>query len=211
VRLPRFQQAGSARGLLDCSASLAPVVASRHPPTPRVHPVLRRPRERPADEPATLVSVHVNWTPSWHPLVLLHADSSLPQRPIPNHMAKIQKRPARPLTLAPSGPGAYRRISAALRAFSTASGPASLAPPLAAPQDAPWAGPPTPISYGLGLPLDIRGVAELIGCSPWTVRQRLMPSGLPFFRFGASGKFIFYTNQVVRWIEARQKGGSTIK
>jgi len=62
-------------------------------------------------------------------------------------------------------------------------------------------------SSTLGVPLDIRGVARLIGCSPWTVRQRLMPSGLPYFRSGASGKLIFYTDQVIRWIENQQKGG----
>ena len=59
----------------------------------------------------------------------------------------------------------------------------------------------------LGLPLSIRHAAELIGCSPWTVRQRLIPLGLPHFRSGASGKLIFYTNQVVRWIESKQQGG----
>lgn len=60
----------------------------------------------------------------------------------------------------------------------------------------------------LGAPLDIRGIARLIGCSPWTVRQRFMPSGLPHFRSGASGKLIFYTDQVIRWIEnQQQKGG----
>lgn len=59
----------------------------------------------------------------------------------------------------------------------------------------------------LGTPLNIRQVAELIGCSPWTVRQKLIPKGLPYFRLGASDKLIFYTNQVVRWIQAKQKGG----
>jgi len=66
-------------------------------------------------------------------------------------------------------------------------------------------GPPAP---PLGLPLDMRQVADLIGCSPWTVRQTLIPRGLPHFRFGASGKLIFYRDQVVRWIENQQsKGG----
>lgn len=65
--------------------------------------------------------------------------------------------------------------------------------------------------HPLGPPLSIRGVAELIGCSPWTVRQTLISRGLPVFRSGASGKLIFYTNQVVHWIEARQKGGTTTK
>jgi hypothetical protein len=58
----------------------------------------------------------------------------------------------------------------------------------------------------LGLPLGVEAVARLIGCSPWTVRQRLMPQGLPHFRAGASGKLIFYTNQVVAWITKRQGG-----
>jgi excisionase family DNA binding protein len=62
----------------------------------------------------------------------------------------------------------------------------------------------------LGSPLSIREVARLIGCSPWTVRQTLIPRGLPFFRSGASGKLIFYRDQVVRWIEQIQ-GGMTTK
>jgi len=117
------------------------------------------------------------------------------------------------LTLAPGGPGANRRIYAALRAFPPASGAASLALPLAGPLDGPLAEAPNPVGLldRLGIPLDLRGVAELIGCSPWTVRQTLIPRGLPFFRFGATGKLIFYTHQVVRWIEARQKGGPISK
>jgi hypothetical protein len=59
----------------------------------------------------------------------------------------------------------------------------------------------------LGTPLGIVAVAELIGCSPWTVRQTLIPQGLPVFRSAASGKLIFYTSQVVRWIERKQQGG----
>jgi len=57
----------------------------------------------------------------------------------------------------------------------------------------------------LGLPLDIRQAAAVIGCSPWTVRQKLIPMGLPRFRSGASGKLIFYRDQVIRWIENKQK------
>jgi hypothetical protein len=60
----------------------------------------------------------------------------------------------------------------------------------------------------LGPPLSIRDVARLIGCSPWTVRQTLIPQGLPVFRSGASGKLIFYRDQVVRWIEFRQGGNA---
>ena len=61
----------------------------------------------------------------------------------------------------------------------------------------------------LGEPLSINQVAKLIGCSPWTVRQRHMRYGLPHFRSGANGKLIFYRGQVVRWIESQQKGGKT--
>ena len=57
----------------------------------------------------------------------------------------------------------------------------------------------------LGEPLDIRGVAALVGCSTWTVRQTLIPQGLPCFRSGTNGKLIFYTEQVVRWIESHQR------
>jgi hypothetical protein len=53
--------------------------------------------------------------------------------------------------------------------------------------------------------MDIRAVAALIGFSPWTVRQKLIPFGLPHFRSGASSKLIFYRDQVVRWIENQQK------
>ncbi|HEX3683160.1 MAG TPA: hypothetical protein VHU83_11535 [Bryobacteraceae bacterium] len=61
----------------------------------------------------------------------------------------------------------------------------------------------------LGQPIGIAAISSLIGCSPWTVRQTLIPQGLPVFRSAASGKLIFYTNQVVRWIERRQqKGGN---
>lgn len=61
----------------------------------------------------------------------------------------------------------------------------------------------------LGEPLTITQVAELIGCSPWTVRQRHLPKGLPHFRAGANGKLTFYRDQVVRWIQSQQKGGTT--
>lgn len=62
-----------------------------------------------------------------------------------------------------------------------------------------------PAPEAVGAPLSVREAARLIGCSPWTVRQTLMPRGLPYFRSGG-GKLIFYTNQVIRWIEAQQKG-----
>ena len=58
----------------------------------------------------------------------------------------------------------------------------------------------------LGEPLNVKQVAELIGCSPWTVRQTLIPRGLPHFRFKANGRLIFYRDQVIRWIEKQQGG-----
>ncbi len=77
------------------------------------------------------------------------------------------------------------------------------------PQPGALGGQPTPSGAGsrLGIPLDIRQVARLVGCSPWSVRNRLIPMGLPHFRSGASSKLIFYTDQVVRWIERQQQGG----
>jgi hypothetical protein len=59
----------------------------------------------------------------------------------------------------------------------------------------------------LGEPLAIRDVAELIGCSDWTVRQKHIPRGLPHFRSGPSGKLVFYRKQVVAWILRQQRGG----
>ncbi len=59
----------------------------------------------------------------------------------------------------------------------------------------------------LGIPLNIAEVARLIGCSPWTVRQTLIPRGLPHFRFKANGRLVFYRDQIVRWIENQQQGG----
>jgi len=65
------------------------------------------------------------------------------------------------------------------------------------------------LSNSLGEPLSIDEVAELIGCSVWTIRQRYLSAGLPHFRLGGIGKLIFYRNQIVRWILERQtkKGG----
>jgi len=63
----------------------------------------------------------------------------------------------------------------------------------------------------LGQPLSIDQVAELLGCSPWTVRQTLLPRGIPHFRFSASGRLIFFQDQVIRWIESQQQGGETTK
>jgi hypothetical protein len=68
-----------------------------------------------------------------------------------------------------------------------------------------------PFGSRLGMPLNIGEVARLIGCSPWTVRQTLIPRGLPHFRFKASGRLIFYRDQVIRWIQTQQQGGKTTK
>jgi hypothetical protein len=61
----------------------------------------------------------------------------------------------------------------------------------------------------LGQPMNIGQIAAVLGCSVWTVRQRYLPSGLPHFRIGGTGKLVFYRNQVVRWIleKQKQKGG----
>ena len=102
------------------------------------------------------------------------------------------------------------RKPAHLRAFSPVPG-VQRCPPHCPPQPGPFLREPGPLhgelSLALGRPLNIRAVAELIGCSPWTVRQKLLPEGLPYFRSGASGKLIFYRDQVIRWIETKQKGG----
>jgi hypothetical protein len=60
----------------------------------------------------------------------------------------------------------------------------------------------------LGQPLSIQGVACLIGCSVWTVRQRYLPIGLPHLRLRPNGKLIFYKNQIIQWLlTEQQKGG----
>lgn len=65
-------------------------------------------------------------------------------------------------------------------------------------------------SSPLGLPLSIREVARMIGCSAWTIRQRHIPAGLPYFRAGSNGKLVFFRDQVVAWIlQQQRKGGSS--
>ena len=116
-------------------------------------------------------------------------------------MAQTKKRQAYTLTLAMQGrkaEGLIPKVLAAKASGNTAGRlPAGL--PATLPDRLP--GP------ALGPPLDIKQVAAVIGCSPWTVRQKLLPRGLPFFRSAASGKLIFYQGQVVRWLERQQKGG----
>jgi hypothetical protein len=60
----------------------------------------------------------------------------------------------------------------------------------------------------LGTPIPIREVARLLGVSPWTIRQRYLPQGLPHLRSGPQGKLVFFRHQVIHWIlERQQKGG----
>jgi hypothetical protein len=56
----------------------------------------------------------------------------------------------------------------------------------------------------LGAPMGIREVAKMIGCSSWSVRQTLLPKGLPHWRSGPSGKLIFYRDQIIRWVLNQQ-------
>ena len=60
------------------------------------------------------------------------------------------------------------------------------------PEDYPQHYPPS----RLGEPMDIQDVAELLGCSVWTVRQRYLPDGLPHIRASARGRFVFFRKQL---------------
>jgi hypothetical protein len=64
----------------------------------------------------------------------------------------------------------------------------------------------------LGDPMTIQEAAELLGCSAWTVRQRYLSQGLPHLRACASGKLVFFREQVIGWILKRQKQkGGTLR
>ena len=122
-------------------------------------------------------------------------------------MAQTKKRQASSLTLAANKREAEALILRALSAKSSGnySGRLPARLPEALPARLP-ALPMTAADDALGRPLGLRQVAILIGCSPWTVRQKLLSRGLPYFRSGASGKLIFYEAQIVRWIEKQQGG-----
>jgi hypothetical protein len=119
-------------------------------------------------------------------------------------MAKTQKRkrPAFALTLAAQKHGKQALILRALGQSAPSNATGSLLAGL--PARLPAASPAT-AGRDLGVPLGLREVAELIGLSPWTVRQVLLKKGLPHFRSGASGKLIFYRDQVIRWITKSQE------
>ena len=69
--------------------------------------------------------------------------------------------------------------------------------------------PPLQSSQNLGSPMTIDEVADLLGCSPWTVRQRYVRQGLPHLRASVRGKLVFFREQIIAWVEKRQrlKGG----
>jgi hypothetical protein len=72
------------------------------------------------------------------------------------------------------------------------------------PDGVPSAAPADP----LGVPLTIHEAARMIGCSPWTVRQKYLPLGIPHHRASPNGKLIFYQNQITRWLlQQQEKGG----
>ena len=121
-------------------------------------------------------------------------------------MAQTKERQASSLTLAARKAEADALILRELRAKTTGNSPGSLPAGLPAPLPDTLPVPPRSSAAVLGPPLSIRQVADLIGCSPWTVRQKLLPKGLPYFRSAASGRLIFYEVQVVRWIEKMQGG-----
>lgn len=56
----------------------------------------------------------------------------------------------------------------------------------------------------LGEPLTVCETAQLLGCSAWTVRNRHLRRGLPYFRAGGTGKLVFYRSQITRWILEQQ-------
>lgn len=64
----------------------------------------------------------------------------------------------------------------------------------------------------LGPAMSIEEVARMLGCSPWTVRQRYLPEGLPHLRVSPTGKIVFFRAQVTAWILNRQqkKGGTRL-
>ncbi len=75
------------------------------------------------------------------------------------------------------------------------------------PQDCPPATALVSSSNPLGDAMDVDAVAEMLGCSPWTIRQTYLRQGLPHLRASARGQLVFFKNQVIRWIVTRQQKG----
>ena len=77
------------------------------------------------------------------------------------------------------------------------------------PQHCPQEHEPIETLSPLGKPLGIAEVAQILGCSPWTIRQKFLPQGLPHVRASKAGKIVFFRSQVIAWILKRQerKGG----
>lgn len=67
--------------------------------------------------------------------------------------------------------------------------------------------PPSAGNAFLGEPMSIAQVAGLLGCSPWTVRQRYLRQGLPHLRASSRGRLVFFRSQVIAWILKRQQKG----
>lgn len=59
----------------------------------------------------------------------------------------------------------------------------------------------------LGRPLTLKQTARMIGCSPWTIRQKLIPKGLPHLQVRAKSRLIFYEKQIQAWIKKKQRRG----
>jgi hypothetical protein len=217
VRLARSQHAGSASAAVPAASVICACASARSDHRPAAgdggH---RRPsrnryewsRSDPTPDSVSAVGI---------PLVDLYSPSSLHSKGSPFTMAKQEERqtlisghiladnsrlgdlrkPARLRRFPAVGPGLHWPGSWPGQPGAKFAQPAAI---LA--QPAAEIGPFPP----LGIPLNICEVSSLIGCSPWTVRQTLIPRGLPVFRSGASGKLIFYRDQVVRWIQQIQGG-----
>jgi hypothetical protein len=204
VWLAGFQHSSSQSPVPALSAAVPAVAASGRAPAARLDSVSDLLHPSHLVGPTTPRPIFRSWPAAGIALVAIHAPSRIHSKNIPIHMDPFEKeRRIQTLTLGGSPPRAKRSFYGLFRGPGAGSSPGSLPVELSAELPAPK---PPPTRSPLGAPLDIRGVAQLIGCSPWTVRQGLIPKGLPFFRSAASGKLIFYTNQVVRWIESKQGG-----
>ena len=208
MRITRSQHARTAISSLAAPAGLSRIYTPRHfAATAHGFSIPRLPASS-TDKSAAHISSIARWSRRWPGLVAIHATSRIYQTAIPNDMESTKKkRPIRTLTLGPATQEGKSAFSGRFWGLGAGRGPGSLPSSLSAPLPAPARS----VFDSLGPPLNIRETATLIGCSPWTVRQTLIPRGLPHFRSTASGKLIFYQNQITRWIEHQQKGGTTTK